>query len=394
MYRSKKKSIYNYLPIFFTIIFYIQIYAGYQSDSTIGNLLLREKMRLFQYCEIIIILGCIMRKKYITINKILLIMMCLIFTIIPIVNRYSGKIGGMLLFLILVTFFLSDNKVQYKTFIYCKKGWLLCSIIGIICFVVYLFKIPIPYTEHEYYSRILENVGVFRYYINYKICFLYKEGTIIRLCGICNEPGYFGTISALFLCADNINLKKIENICIFIAGCLTISLAFFILLILYTILSSCKNKKIFLLILLGIFIYIFIIPNISTGNEAIDYTLRRIQISNGKLIGDNRNRNDVEILLETTLNNKILWGFGGGYTSSNAENFSTYKAYIIDYGILGFIMMYGSLFICTIWIYCRKNFLSIIYILVFFASIYQRPNIFNLQYMLLLFGGLAYISKN
>lgn len=122
MYRSKKKSIYNYLPIFFTIIFYIQIYAGYQSDSTIGNLLLREKMRLFQYCEIVIILGCIMRKKYITINKILLIMMCLIFTIIPIVNRYSGKIGGMLLFLILVTFFYLIIKFNIRLLYIVKKA--------------------------------------------------------------------------------------------------------------------------------------------------------------------------------------------------------------------------------------------------------------------------------
>ena len=52
--------------------------------------------------------------------------------------------------------------------------------------------------------------------------------------------------------------------------------------------------------------------------------------------------------------------------------------------------MWGSLLLAAL--YKNKNYLSIIYIIVFFVNIYQRPNIMTLQYQILLFGGLAFIN--
>ena len=41
---------------------------------------------------------------------------------------------------------------------------------------------------------------------------------------------------------------------------------------------------------------------------------------------------------------------------------------------------------------CRWNRACIIFVICFFASIYQRPNVIDVNYFLILFGGLAYIK--
>lgn len=391
--RSLEKNI--IFSILFVIMFYIQLYARCYSDNPMFTQFIGNFFRAFQYIIVIFILiFYLLQKRNISKKEIFAVGSSFIFTVIPIVNSSSKNISGVLSFLMLIAFFLSDNGIHYKTFNYSKKIWAIFSLIGIICFVSYLLKFPIPYIEHPYYFSAFENNELVRSYIDFKFCFLYKEREIIRLCGICNEPGFWGTISALFLCADNINLKKKENLIIFIAGCLTSSVAFFMLLILYLFLFSLKNIKFFILLMLGTIIFLSIVPNISTGNETVDIFLRRIQFSNGKLIGDNRSNSILDSLLKDTIKNHFIWGFGREYTSSKTTGFSTYKSYIIDYGVIGFILMYGSLFFSAIYMYWKKKLEILVYPLVFFISVYQRPNIFNLPYIILLFGGLAYIRDN
>lgn len=386
-YKKLKIKYENIISILFTCLFYIQISAFNQGDSPMSSELIRNNLRVFQYSGLIIIILFTLKKYFINKKRILILISFVLFIIIPIFNTYSNNIGGLITFLSLILFFLSRDRIQYKSFIYCKNIWFILSIIGIICFSAYIFSFPIPYSIKDYYFG--ENL----FYIDYKTCFLYKTPFNIRLCGINNEPGYFGTISALFLCSDGINLKNKKNIIIFIAGCLTVSLAYFMLLILYILIINLKNKKIICLILVGIFIYIFIIPNIKTGVYGIDLILERIQISDGKLNGDNRSNEVTDLILTNMLNSHPFWGFGGGYISSKTIGILTYKSYLIDYGIIGFILMYGSLFFSAIYGYWNRNLKNMAYILVFFISVYQRPHIFNLSYMLLLFGGLVYLNN-
>ena len=390
MNKNKKKIILKYeyiLPILFTIIFYIQIYAGYQDDSSMSlNLFIKTFLRLIQYIFCIVILGFIIKKHYINKNAIIMAFFCFLFTVIPIINNYSKGGNGILTFLFLILFFLSNTEAQYKSFIYCRYIWVILSIISIFYFISYIYHFPLSYIIRPYYFNL--NNGIILEYIDYRFCFLYKEGNMIRLCGICNEPGYFGTLSALFLCADNLKLKEKKNIIIFIAGCLTSSLAFFVLLLLYFLFSCYKNKRRIIIITIIVIFYIFILSHIKTGNETIDYFLRRIEITDKSIIRNSRSNAEIETLLEKMLKNSLFWGFGSGYSSTYVKGLS-YKTYLIDYGILGFVIMYGSLFLGAI--HKCKNFKSIIYILIFFISIYQRPDIFNMQYILLLFGGLSYI---
>jgi hypothetical protein len=86
--------------------------------------------------------------------------------------------------------------------------------------------------------------------------------------------------------------------------------------------------------------------------------------------------------------------FGKGYgfvVSSKLGNNSSYKIKLLDYGIVGCMLIWGTLLLSVL----KNNFRNkeiMLYIIVFFASIYQRPNIMTLPYLVLLTGGIECIK--
>ena len=150
-------------------------------------------------------------------------------------------------------------------------------------------------------------------------------------------------------------------------------------------------RTVILTVLLTCF-YLFLLPNIYTGNPTIDRFIQRMTITDEGLAGDNRTTDELEYVFDDVVKNKPLFGYGEGYlkTQNLKGGVSSYKTYIIQYGFVGCILLWGSLLLAAL--YKNKNYLSIIYIIAFFVNIYQRPNIMTLQYQILLFGGLAFIN--
>ena len=178
-----------------------------------------------------------------------------------------------------------------------------------------------PYYIISYYQK----------YISYGIVFLHKSESVIRLCGICNEPGLFGTISALVLCANGLNLKDKKNIIIFIAGILSFSVAFFIIIFAYYFIKNInKVQNIFILLFIILF-FGFVAPNIKTNNNSINYIMKRLSISEfvGKI--DSRSSEEVNDLLKNTLKTRPLFGMGHGYIEalSLGDSVLIYKTYLI-----------------------------------------------------------------
>ena len=89
---------------------------------------------------------------------------------------------------------------------------------------------------------------------------------------------------------------------------------------------------------------------------------------------------------------KALFGYGNGYLSSigYSSGASTYKTEIINYGILGFLIIYG-LPIFAANKRAQKKRTAFALIICFTISIYQRPFIYSLVYFVVLFGGIEYI---
>lgn len=284
-------------------------------------------------------------------------------------------------------FLLLKSKYQASLYAMMKKLLLLLSICGIISYVLYLIGLS-PIQKIDYYSKTLGG-----YYYNYLVSVLYvKEGSA-RLCSLFNEPGYFGTVIAILLCIEKLQLKEKGNIVFAIAGILTFSLGFYFTIVLYYILKKMHSPSKFFLIILLAIIYLYVLPSVHTGISGIDEILDRVQVSDGKLNGDNRSNEYLDYLLATTfLGDSYLWGMGRGYCETmGIISVSSYKTYLVEYGVLGVGLLYGY-YIIKAFGYAKGNRNAILLVLIFFINVYQRPNVFNLLYLELLFGGISYIK--
>lgn len=379
------------LAVLYTICAYMVIFAPYQSNSSMYNASLAVFFRYFQYLVAAIGLIRVVLLKKVKRIAILPILACFIAFIVPYFHSYTeSELSGFLMILLIIAFMFSSDDCQYSTYVYFRRVWVVLCVIGLICYASYLLSLPLPYRIINYYGR--EIAGVTQNYVTYGFIFLHKQSMMIRLCGICNEPGWWGTISALLLCADGLNLKKKENWIILAAGIASASLAFILLIAVYILFLVRKHKKIFFVILALLLIYIFVLPNIDTGNEALNYLISRMAITDGRLAGDNRSTAAVNSVLARTMHEHPFFGFGAGYAEQFTGSLSI-KIYLINYGIVGILLMYLPLLAGAIF-YSGRVLNCYFFIVVFFLSAYQRPGIFMTTYIVLLFGGIEYIKKN
>lgn len=298
------------------------------------------------------------------------------------------------LYTILIAEFLlldSDSKIwvyqKYRVFIV-----LMCAA-GAICYVSFIAHLGLPYTVQNYYYGT-------SYYINYHISYIVSTGSIVgaRLCGLFNEPGFLGTVSAMILVIERLNLRKAGNMIIFIACIFTFSLAFWVIIGIYWILSNLTNRKRIILAIAAIAMIlagIAYIPNIHLQNRQANRLIHRLEFKDGKFAGDNRTDVKFDLIYNRFLeSDNTLLGLGpNAKLSNNIENTSSYKVVIFKYGYIGFSILWLIPLACSI-IYAGRNRNNFIFIICFFASTYQRPDFYLPCYICLLFGGMSYIKKS
>lgn len=316
----------------------------------------------------------------------------LLFCIFPFVyylfsyyNHYDQDhlVSAVVIF-ILILYLLISPTLKINVYVILKNVFVVMSAFGIVGYVSYMFGIPFPHTQVEYYGN--ENWT----YINYFFTILCNTEGQIRLCGFFNEPGLLGTVLGLILAAEGLNLRKRANIIFLAAGTLSFSLAFFLTLAIYFLLKDSNKMSRWFIVLSFVIIYLYVIPNIHTGILAVDNILGRLAFEDGRMVGDNRSHG-LDYLLATTLaSGNAMWGNGMGYVASFDLNTSSYQTIIIDNGIIGFTVLYVLFTLCCLVRY-RNSKQALLYIIVFFINVYQRPNIYSLLYFTLLFGGLEYI---
>lgn len=284
----------------------------------------------------------------------------------------------------------SDSKIwvyqKYRIFIV-----LMCAA-GAICYVSYVARLGLPFSVRDYYTG-------HGYYINYHIAYVISNGSPLsaRLCGLFNEPGFLGTISAMILVIERLNLRKIGNLIIFIACLFTFSLAFWVIIGIYFLVTNLTNRKRMILALAAVAVIIvgFInIPNIHLQNRQANRLIHRLEFKDGKLAGDNRTEARFDLIYSRFMkSDNTLLGLGpNAMRTYNLDNTSSYKVAIFRYGYLGFFILWSIPLVCAIR-YSGRDKRSLIFVLCFFASTYQRPDVYLPCYMCLLFGGMSYIQR-
>jgi len=306
--------------------------------------------------------------------------------------------------IVCITLAFQSDKVKAMIFKYYKAAVVCMAICGIICYISFYLNLGLPYE-----MRSVNYTSDWRQYIDFHISYLYNDSFTVRLCGLFVEPGMFGTFIAFFLSADDLNLKKKENIILLIAGWLTLSLAFIVIIVLFLLLKNIKNYKIVVIsVSLAIF-WIIILPNIHTGIANVDNILSRLVIKSGRLVGDNRVDDYVNEMFTDTMESwRAFFGNGNGYAEDKASlagvSMSSIKTYFINFGFLGTALYFIPLLLILINKY-KKNYRALAYIIVAYASLYQRPFLMGdypdfsmlicgLSYISVYFGRLAYSESD
>ena len=191
------------------------------------------------------------------------------------------------------------------------------------------------------------------------------------------EPGHLGMISSLMLYMIRYNMRSWQGIIIFLSSLLSMSLAAYMLLFLGMVIyklsfgNLLKTITFLLMILMTCTMAYNFFPN-SYFSQAI---LLRLEYDEDKgFKGNNRISEDFEYYY----NNKfyktehVLLGIGGDNIStiSGEGGNSSYKVFIVQYGILGLVVL-SVFFFVIVW-YSKSSFvrgLSLLYV----ASFWQRP---------------------
>lgn len=298
-----------------------------------------------------------------------------------------------------VVFFLlrsEQKKEVLKYFIYIFTISLIPAII-VYCFNVLGINIQHTYLESPEAIKVAWGIG----YNHYFGAVMQNSGYVMKLCGIYDEPGRVGTIIALILPIIlnkkwfRLKFGKISSVICIIAGLLSLSLAFYLLFILYIILISYYNakllnkKKIYevFLTLAVLLVFVFILGNNETVQELV---FSRISIT--KLLNNNRTSYQFDIIFDELLHSsKLFFGYGIGNSVGRLVDAASYKIIIFNYGIIGFAFLITQIYFVSrkVW---KTNTYTIILLLFFILSFYQRGWIFPLYHWVILAGGGVFLS--
>lgn len=288
---------------------------------------------------------------------------------------------------VIIAFFSSSNNNEIiKTFYFFRKIlvyslfpgaalWFIHILIGNNSLFYFYNVEPFNPVKIEYqisfYSYIVSIIP------NYSV-----PSSFYRFSGIFEEPGLVGTVCALLLISDKVNLKNNENKLLLIYGLISFSLAFYGIVLAYFLLFMVKSIKgifssLFLFLTLC-FMYIFVEP-------FRDLILERITLnSRGDLSGNNRTTVYLDYLFDNWFSSDI-YIILFGYPDVVNDGYSSIKQIPVENGLLG---VFSVLSLLILLVY--KNSVSGIsgYILaslsfIFFISLYQRPDFYILYFILL-----------
>lgn len=362
-------------------------------DSTLIEPGMQRYVAIPNYIATIFLLFQLFRRKgKITINFILLVALFISWVF----DNFHLAVGiepqpTFLLLAIFVIFCMLGKKTWHCGYIIYRLFLIVTGLAGIIGFFCFLTNIFPPLRIVEYYGF---SNGPDAIYIVYPFSYLTGGSAGLRICGLFNEPGYYGTIAGLVLIAEKYNFRKFGNVIIFIAGLFTLSFAFYVLVIIFVVAFLYKSpRKILMVSLVIASIFVFVIPNVSTDSD-LGALLSRFTYDSKekKFAGDNRSNTYFDAIYDSAkIRGDLITGLGAGSLKDEEKvSASTYKVVLLAHGYLGAILIWVSLFVASIHA-MPKRYYAWILIICFFASIYQRPDIYKANYLLVLFGGFMNI---
>lgn len=240
------------------------------------------------------------------------------------------------------------------------------------------------------------------YYNNYGLAFVLIDkvrnahvgsGEFFRMSALFDEAGVVGTIGALILAIDRYKLNKV-NLIIGLAGALSFSLAFYIMSIIFFIMnfksSSMKIRHVVQASAVLMIILFLYGANPVFQGYVQDNILERLTLEN--IISNNRSTADFDATFATFLFSDDIWLGASAYKADESFGTASWKNLIWDYGIIGTLCIV-VFFITYARNKIRLNRLSTFpywpFLTIFALSVYQRPHVFDITYILIFAAGIA-----
>lgn len=348
-------------------------------------------VQVLRYCTIPIGIGYLFAKRTVYRADLNLLLPLLFYYIMLVVHTYGGYQGSYIHELISIgCFLLMSRKMKIKIFDYFYKIILFSCVISIFVYIAYLVHLPIGFTRHPFFNDGVQT----SYYQKWLIFAVMDSGySLPRLCGIFNEPGGLGTVCGLLFATTFKFSSKKEKLIIIVTIMISLSLAGVLLLLVYLIIYLAQRNWRYAVAAIALTVFMFMIPKINWGNSDINAFAQRFAITASGLAGDNRTRTPFDLEYKQLLrSSELFFGKGAAYTAESGT--SSYKNYIMQFGLLGF-GIYAFLWIGNAVAEAKRNKECLILLFIFIISIYQRPvPLTNAYGYLVIFGGFLWIQDN
>lgn len=261
------------------------------------------------------------------------------------------------------------------------KKVLACLLIpSIIFFVLYLLGFSLDGRLIDAY----ESEKTCNYY-SYPF-FVHTDAQVLpRFHAYFDEPGVLGSIGGMLLLADRFNLKKIDNVIVFIGSVLTFSLVFWAFFLVNFLFTSFKYKWLTIVFLSLVVIQLSQIEELSSF-------FYRLHFTNGKLNGLNRTSESFDAWYNGFLfSGDAIWGLGDGVAGKKDYGGYSYKHVIVNFGLVFFIY-----YITTFYSIALKNLGRtkhfVMWGILFAICFYQRPSLQREEFVFVWLSLIYYIK--
>jgi hypothetical protein len=218
---------------------------------------------------------------------------------------------------------------------------------------------------------------------------------IPRLLGIFDEPGLLGTISSLYLVSKKFKLNSKTDYIFLISGVLSLSLAFYVIALLYFIFHSLlynKYKRLLILIMLGV----TIIPALPAELLDLPLVSRAYSGLEDPSSLNNRTSSSFDQIYKNFINGDEFTLFRGNGNAAHTQigtGLSSIKSLLYNYGLVGCFMIFILYFMTLINALFNHQEIEfrgvIIFTFLFIASAYQRPDLLTPHYYFFFLYGIS-----
>lgn len=313
----------------------------------------------------------------------------------PGLNNGLNYSGFLIVLFSLSVFFAMTYDLKRKTFYYFRLVFVWSLVPGMFVWFVYAAGIPIDWmvigelTGEQVLNPQKALMGIGYVVLPGSVILDYWLDSgfpLYQLCAMYDEPGVVGTIAALLLVSDKVDLSKRVNQVLFLAGVITFSLAFFLMLIIYALMNI--NKPVLIFIGWGVtlgFIGLLVMPA-EYYEQFSSLVIGRLDMSTGSMAGDNRETELLHAYWDRWLNTDIFNLLLGLATVVSGDVGSSWKSIVILKGLLGIVGLF--LLFSTLLLRYYAGYASICFSVIFIASVYQRPMVLVLPLIVIFVGGL------